>query len=139
MGIEVPTRDHRPASSRGTRRHPREQRIDPQPRVVTFLTPGIVVFGPVAGQEQDTSWEHDIVVEKVCEPEAKTQYPRCITGRRSCPPEDVGGLWGYSHFLDAIQHEDHPEHDDYREWIGDDFDPEAFDLEAGNQELQHLR
>jgi hypothetical protein len=38
-----------------------------------------------------------------------------------------------------MQHEDHPEHDDYREWIGGDFDPEAFDLAAVNQELQHLR
>lgn len=85
------------------------------------------------------SWDHDIVVEKVLEPEAKTHYLRCITGRRSCPPEDVGGIWGYSHFLDAIQHEDHPEHDDYREWIGGDFDPEVFDLEAVNQELKHIR
>ena len=85
------------------------------------------------------SWDHDIVVEKALEPEAKTQYPRCITGRRSCPPEDVGGVWGYSHFLDAIQHEDHPEHDDYREWIGGDFDPEAFDLEEVNQELKQIR
>ena len=85
------------------------------------------------------SWDHDIVVEKVLEPEAKTRYPRCLTGRRNCPPEDVGGIWGYSHFLDAIQHEVHPEHDDYREWIGGDFDPEAFDLEAVHQELQHIR
>jgi hypothetical protein len=85
------------------------------------------------------SWEHDIVVEKVLEPAATTHYPRCLMGRRSCPPEDVGGIWGYSHFLDAIQHAEHPEHDDYREWIGGDFDPEAFDLEAVNQELQQIR
>ena len=76
------------------------------------------------------SWEHDIVVEKVFALEAQTCYPRCLTGRRSCPPEDVGGIWGYRHFLDAIQHAEHPEHEDYREWIGGDFDPEAFDLAA---------
>jgi Plasmid pRiA4b ORF-3-like protein len=85
------------------------------------------------------SWEHDIVVEKVLAPEAPMHYPRCLTGRRSCPPEDVGGIWGYRHFLDAIQHAEHPAHDDYREWIGGDFDPEAFDLEAVNQALQQIR
>ena len=40
------------------------------------------------------SWEHVILVEKVFPAEEGVQYPRCIKGRRACPPEDVGGRVG---------------------------------------------
>ena len=41
-----------------------------------------------------------------------------LAGERACPPEDVGGIWGHEEFLDAIRDPDHPEHEDYTEWIG---------------------
>jgi hypothetical protein len=85
------------------------------------------------------SWEHEIVLENILEPETKTRYPRCIKGKRNCPPEDVGGVWGYSNFLEAIHNKDHPEHEEYLEWIGDSFDPEEFCLEDVNQELKQKR
>jgi hypothetical protein len=44
-------------------------------------------------------WEHDIVVEKILPPEPAVTYPRCLTGRRACPPEDCGGPWGYARLL----------------------------------------
>ncbi len=40
-------------------------------------------------------WEHDIVVEKILPPEPRLRYPLCLAGRGACPPEDVGGPWGY--------------------------------------------
>ncbi len=83
-------------------------------------------------------WEHEIVLEKILEPEQKASYPRCIKGKRNCPPEDVGGVWGYEGFLEAIGDADHPEHEEYVEWIGGSFDPEAFDLEEVNEELELL-
>ena len=85
------------------------------------------------------SWEHVLLVEKILPPEPDQQYPLCIKGRRACPPEDVGGVWGYYYFLEAIQNPDHPEHEDYLEWISEEFDPEAFDLEAANRALRALR
>ncbi len=85
------------------------------------------------------SWLHDLLVEKVLEPEPGQQYPVCIKGRRACPPEDVGGVWGYDNFLEAIQNPDHPEHDMYTEWIGGEFDPAEFDLDATNEILRGLR
>jgi hypothetical protein len=85
------------------------------------------------------SWEHDLVVEKVLAPEPGVSYPRILTGRRACPPEDVGGVWGYESFLQAIQDPKHPEHDEYLEWIGGDFDPEAFDLADVAQALARIR
>ena len=85
------------------------------------------------------SWEHEVVVEKILKPEPKTRYPHCIKGKRACPPEDIGGVWGYDDFLDAIQNKDHPEHEMYLDWIGGSFDPEAFDMDEVNQELKQLR
>jgi hypothetical protein len=84
------------------------------------------------------SWEHVILVEKVLPPEQGVHYPRCIKGKRACPPEDIGGVWGYGYFLEAIKDPNHPEHADMREWVGDDFDPEVFDLEEVNEALQRF-
>ncbi len=81
-------------------------------------------------------WLHILEVEDVRDPEAGQTYPRCIEGKRACPLEDVGGLWGYYNFLEAIRDPDHPEHEDYLEWYGSDFDPEAFDPGEVNADLR---
>lgn len=85
------------------------------------------------------SWEHEIVVEKIMASTPEMQIPSCIKGVRACPPEDVGGVWGYASFLEAIQDPEHPEHDTMVEWIGDDFDPEEFDMEEVNAALRTIR
>jgi hypothetical protein len=85
------------------------------------------------------SWLHNLLVEKVLPPEPGQQVPVCIKGKRACPPEDVGGIWGYYMFLEAIQDPDHPEHEGYLEWVGGEFDPEAFDLDEANEALRGLR
>jgi hypothetical protein len=83
------------------------------------------------------SWRHELLVERIVPPK-ETQYPVCLAGKLACPPEDVGGVWGYEEFLDAIRDPDHPEHKDYTEWIGGEFDPEAFDIKRVNAVL-HLK
>ncbi len=85
------------------------------------------------------SWEHEIVVEKSLSLEAGVQYPICVTGKRACPPEDCGGIWGYAELLEAISDPNHPEHDDMVEWLEGEFDPEAFDVEVINRSLEALR
>lgn len=82
------------------------------------------------------SWWHTLLVEKIVPAEPGVRYPTCLKGRRACPPEDVGGVWGYESFLEAIRDPRHPEHEEYLEWIGGQFDPEAFDLEAVNARLR---
>jgi hypothetical protein len=47
-------------------------------------------------------------------------------------------MWGYADFLEAIHDPKHPEHDEMLEWVGGEFDPDAFDLEEVNTELQSL-
>jgi hypothetical protein len=84
-------------------------------------------------------WGHTLLVEKIAPAEKGIHYPICLKGRRSCPPEDVGGVWGYESFLQIIGDPGHPEHDEYLEWVGGTFDPEAFDLEAANAGLRRMK
>jgi hypothetical protein len=83
-------------------------------------------------------WIHVLRVEKIGPPREGVRYPVCTGGRRTCPPEDVGGVWGYENFLEAIRDPDHPEHDEYLTWIGGEFDPDDFDLEEVNEQLRHM-
>jgi hypothetical protein len=81
------------------------------------------------------SWEHTILVEKILPKEPKVSYPLCIKAKRACPPEDCGGAWGYMEFLEAIQDPQHPEYENFQEWIGGNFDSEFCDLQEINQRL----
>ena len=81
------------------------------------------------------SWEHQIVVEKVAPAESGVSYPRCMAGKRAGPPEDCGGVWGYAELLEILQDPTHPEYEERMEWLGEDFDPETFDLDEINRAL----
>lgn len=84
------------------------------------------------------SWEHTLLVEKILPPAEGVRYPLCLKGKRACPPEDVGGVWGYQLFLEAIRDPQHAEHEEYLAWVGGEFDPEAFDLEEVNANLRSM-
>ena len=84
------------------------------------------------------SWDHEIVVEKVLPLDPQMSYPLCLTGKRACPPEDCGGVWRYTSFLEAIQDPSHSEHESMLEWVGGEFDPDAFDLDGVNQLLKQI-
>jgi hypothetical protein len=84
-------------------------------------------------------WEHEILLEKILHAEQGVYYPRCLAGEMSCPPDDVGGVWGYANFLDAIKNPKHPQHKDLLDWVGGKFDPEEFDLEYVNKNLKNLK
>jgi len=85
------------------------------------------------------SWEHVILAEKILPPEPGVKYPRCIKGKRACPPEDVGGVWGYEEMLAALKDASHPQHEMYVEWIGDEFDPDEFEVDWVNEDLETLK
>lgn len=84
-------------------------------------------------------WLHELIVEKIRPTEKGVRYPVCIGGKNACPPEDVGGIGGYAHFLEALADPEHLEHDEYLRWIGGEFDPESFDLDAVNDRPRHPR
>ena len=81
------------------------------------------------------SWEHEVLVEAVAPPEPGLRYPTCIGGKRACPPDDCGGVWGYADLLETLANPEDPEREDMLEWLGGPFDPEAFDLEVTNLRL----
>jgi len=84
-------------------------------------------------------WEHVIELEKIVIGDKASSKPRCIAGKRACPPEDCGGIYGYYDFLEAIKDHDHPEHDNMIEWWGKDFEPEFFDIDEINEFLLSMK
>lgn len=84
-------------------------------------------------------WEHDVVIEKVLDPDPALTYPICIEGARACPPEDCGGPWGYAVFVEAVTVPEHPSHEERLEWVGIAFDPEEFSVEKTNANIQNRR
>src|ERR1039458_6502682 len=133
-------------------RSPREDRnrdrgLDWRPR--TSSTRSKVTLRLLLG-EQDTKflyyeydfgdgWIHEVCNEKAMPPEPGKLYPFCIGGERNCPPEDCGGSHGYQEMLKALRDERDPDHASTVEWIGQDFDPEAFDADAVNRRLRRVK
>jgi hypothetical protein len=60
----------------------------------------------------------------------------CLEGQRAYPPEAVGGVWGYVEFLKAIGNPKHQQHEKMMEWVGGEFDPQAFDPAAATEACQ---
>lgn len=80
-------------------------------------------------------WEHTVVLEKIAAADPDQKYPRCADGKRACPPEDIGGIYGYEEFLEAMRKPKRERDEDYRDWIGS-FDPEAFDPQAATKAMR---
>lgn len=80
-----------------------------------------------------------VLVEKILPREEGVSYPVCLAGRRACPPEDCGGVWGYMELLEVIKNPRHKEYEDMIEWVGEDFDPEEFDPEDANEALEWMK
>jgi hypothetical protein len=85
------------------------------------------------------SWEHAIVVEKVLPPEPGLAYPVCVGGKLQGPPEDCGSIPGFYNLLEALRDPAHDEHEEMLEWVGGDFDSEAFSVDDVNQRLAPLQ
>lgn len=81
------------------------------------------------------SWHHEILLEKILPFEREIRYPKCIAGKMACPPEDVGGVTGYEHFLQIIKNPKHEEHEDMLIWADGSFDPKYFSTDAANEKL----
>jgi hypothetical protein len=80
-------------------------------------------------------WIHRLTLEDIhVQPLKLARLPRCLAGKRACPPEDSGGVPGYEQVLAILADPTHPEHQELLTWIGP-FDPHRFDLEAVNADL----
>ncbi len=81
-------------------------------------------------------WEHDIVLEKIIFDSPDKVKPTCIAGKMNCPPEDCGGIWGYSNLLKIISSPKHKEYKEMIEWLGGKFDSEYFSMDVTNTLLK---
>ena len=81
-------------------------------------------------------WKHEITLEEVVE-DYQYDHPTCIEGEGACPPEDVGGIHGYTAFLQAIDDKKHPEHDKLKEWAGPYYNY-TFDIKRTNKFMQDI-
>jgi hypothetical protein len=117
-------------------------------RELGFADEGSVALREVAPRTGDRlkytydfgdSWEHVIVVEKLVTGVPGTHYPRCTGGRKACPPEDCGGVWGYQELLHAVRDPEHEDHDEMASWleetIAPGFDPAKFEISEANARL----
>jgi hypothetical protein len=84
-------------------------------------------------------WLHQITVESKSIVEPQTELLKCLEGERACPPENSGGVWGYEELLERLNDPEDPEYEELLEWIGLEFDPDAFDHQKVNQRLQTLK
>ncbi len=74
-------------------------------------------------------------------------YPLvCLAGKRACPPEDIGGVWGYEEAAawlraggdDAHEFENGMTGQEMRDWLPDGWHPDDFDLDEVNAALARL-
>lgn len=83
-------------------------------------------------------WEHDITVERLLSPDEAGEVPRCDAGAGACPPEDIGGVPGYSELVDALSGRRPGASDRGRELadVFDGFDRERFDPRQATRRLR---
>ena len=83
------------------------------------------------------SWQHEILLEKILEPEPNVRYPRCVEGARACPPRGraaASGAMATSWKRSATRSTRITR--DMMEWVGGKFDPEKFLVDKVNKELR---
>lgn len=77
------------------------------------------------------NWEHQLTLEAITD--AKLLRPDCVEGKGRRPPEDCGGVGGYSYLREVLKDRSHPEYEDMRQWLGlegdETWNPNAFNLE----------
>jgi len=81
------------------------------------------------------SWEHSIVLEKRLLGDPNATYPVCTDGQLACPPEDCGGIPGFYDLVEVLNDPNHKRHEEMLDWVGDDFDPQAFSVDQVNRML----
>jgi len=81
-------------------------------------------------------WQVEITVKAIATKKVGQKKVSCVSGKRSGPPEDCGGIWGYYNLLEILEDENHPDYEVMIEWIREDFDPEYFNLAEINKRLE---
>lgn len=85
------------------------------------------------------NWHHAIRVGRLGAPDPRSTYPMLLDAQGRCPPEDIGGPFGYAQFLEALADPRHARHADLRASFGEgEFDVAAVDVVAIARKLDAL-
>ncbi len=74
-------------------------------------------------------WLHQISVEKVLSPNEGKPYPVLMTGKRACPPEDIGGIPGFLNLIEVLKDPEDENYEEYLDWLDEEYDPARFGKE----------
>lgn len=83
-------------------------------------------------------WHHEVLFEGNPDVIGQQKYPVCLEGERACPPEDIGGPWGFADYLVALADPSNERHAEMLEWRGP-FSAEEFSAEEATLRMQHVR
>lgn len=76
-------------------------------------------------------WEHSVTIERIVPASIGLDYPRLLDASGACPPEDIGGPWGYQEARDALADPNHERHTEMAEWWdATRLDPTIIDIPA---------
>ena len=110
---------------------------DEDEATVTFME--VLGRKKLFGYEYDfgDSWAHQSSLKSGWKPSRGYHVPAaCVDGKRACPPEDCGGVWGMP-TCSKRSSAQYPEATELQ-WLGGSFDPEKFDVSAVNEQLAEL-
>jgi hypothetical protein len=80
-------------------------------------------------------WEIRVQLENSLPNPNRPKIAECVGGKRSGPPEDSGGPYGYMQKVSILKNPDHKKPAEMADWMGVDFDPDRFDLKETNELL----
>lgn len=88
-------------------------------------------------------WWHKISFQKPTKKDLELFLgaPVCVKGEKACPPEDIGGVGGYQHFIKVITKNIQPDKDDLLDFYqieDEDMYPDEFDIELTNEFLSDI-
>lgn len=83
-----------------------------------------------------SDWRFKVILEQIVD-DYYFGYPTLLDGAEAAPPEDVGGIHGFYEFFKIYYNENHPEHEDVKEWAKALFFRE-YDFEWINEKLKWI-
>lgn len=124
-----------------------EQYTDPTQYPEGGLSTKEYILGNLVSDKGDTifyeydfgdCWEHNLVLED-SDYQGKNieQEILCLGGKGDCPPEDIGGIWGYYEYVQALdEKEDDEDDDEDDDWI-ENYESYPFSVSSVNSELKY--
>ena len=86
------------------------------------------------------SWYHEFTLEKIISlgEFEEAHMAKCLHGKRANPPEDCGGISGFTNLVEAYEDPLHADRKDILGWLESDYNPDAFDTRLVNLRLRLL-